>query len=139
MSALIPHKLFTKQFTEIPFLNGRRIQECSKEALEYTMKTFKAIFDYDVAAQIFKGKLSEKLIKMLYTIETVDVTSINMLVKHEIDCIFNETLCNYLNNLYSKLRNATGLFMNYFDETYVADNSMCTDSSFICNSRYAFA
>lgn len=48
----------------------------------------------------------------------------------------NGTVSLFNNTIYSN--SAIRGSVLYIDETYVADNSMCTDSSFICNSRYAF-
>lgn len=112
--------LFTKSFTNIPFLSGRMIEKCSEESYKYTMKVFKAIFDYDTAEEIFK-EVPKKIIKTLFTVEISKLILVNQLVKNYFDDLIKMEAIHMMNYTLFLLRKTYGMNLTYLDLTYVAN------------------
>lgn len=80
------------------------IEKCSEESYKYTMKVFKAIFDYDTAEEIFK-EVPKKIIKTLFTVEISKLILVNQLVKNYFDDLIKMEaihMMNYTLFLYGK-------------------------------------
>ena len=118
--AIPSSNLFTKFFTNIPFLSGRMIEKCSEESYKYTMKVFKAIFDYDTAEEIFK-EVPKKIIKTLFTVEISKLILVNQLVKNYFDDLIKMEAIHMMNYTLFLLRKTYGMNLTYLDLTYVAN------------------
>lgn len=118
--AIPSSELFTKSFTNIPFLSGRMIEKCSEESYKYTMKVFKAIFDYDTAEEIFK-EVPKKIIKTLFTVEISKLILVNQLVKNYFDDLIKMEAIHMMNYTLFLLRKTYGMNLTYLDLTYVAN------------------